>query len=137
MVTAETIHALRPAIYALFLYRHGRASWRPFMTSLALDLASLAIHLRVRGILERERPGVLPRYLDKPYTERERDELLRRKLVLAMYLLRSPLFELGARPTLEMLARALTRLPLVGGIAPRGSELLIGMQQYFSYTNAN
>ncbi len=76
------------------------------------------------------------RYLDKCYTESERDELSRRKLVLAVYLLRSPLFELGARPALETVAGALTRLPLVGGLAPRGSELLIGMQQFFSYTNA-
>ncbi len=134
--TAEIVHALRPAVYAVFLYRHGRASWRPFVASLSLDLASLAIHARARAILEGGGTVASRRYLDKPYTERERDELSRRKLVLAMYLLRSPLFELGARPTLETVAGALTRLPLVGSLAPRGSELLIGMQQYFSYTNA-
>ena len=134
--TAEIVHALRPAVYALFLYRHGRTSWRPFLASISLDLASLAIHARARGILEGGGTGVPRRYLDKSYTESERDELSRRKLVLAVYLLRSPLFELGARPALETVAGALTRLPLVGGLAPRGSELLIGMQQFFSYTNA-
>ena len=134
--TAETVHALRPAVYALFLWRHGRASWRPFAASLALDLASLAIHSRAQAMLASERPNPSRHYLDKPYTEKEREELLRRKLVLAMYLLRSPVFELGAQPALERLAGALTRLPLVGALAPRGSELLIGMQQYFSYTNA-
>ena len=87
-------------------------------------------------MLASERPNPSRHYLDKPYTEKEREELLRRKLVLAMYLLRSPVFELGAQPALERLAGALTRLPLVGALAPRGSELLIGMQQYFTYTNA-
>ena len=134
--TAEIVHALRPAVYAVFLYRHGRASWRPFVASLSLDLASLAIHARARAILECGGTVASRRYLDKPYTERERDELSRRKLVLAMYLLRSPLFELGARPALETVAGALTRLPLVGSLAPRGSEFLIEMQKYFTYTNA-
>eukprot|EP00475_Leptophrys_vorax_P006384 TRINITY_DN13949_c0_g4_i1.p1 TRINITY_DN13949_c0_g4~~TRINITY_DN13949_c0_g4_i1.p1 ORF type:complete len:360 (+),score=-6.05 TRINITY_DN13949_c0_g4_i1:41-1081(+) len=74
---------------------------------------------------------------DFQLTEEERAELARRRMLLVMYLLRSPCFDTVTRTPLEGLATALKPIPLLGMLAARGYDLLLGIQSVYFYTAAS
>lgn len=43
LVCSEVLHVVRPVVYALALRRWGKQSWKPWLASLSLDVASLAL----------------------------------------------------------------------------------------------
>lgn len=47
-VFAEVLWIYRPLIYLLMLYRCGTTSWKPWFTSLVLDLASRRLNMPVK-----------------------------------------------------------------------------------------
>lgn len=67
----------------------------------------------------------------------ERDELTRRKLLLLYYLLRDPLFARHTAPALRRWQGLVGRLPLAGWLTDKVVEVVLGMQQYYSYTAAS
>ena len=145
MAAAEVLYACRPACYAWALARSGRRSWRAWLLSLALDAAALRAHALAQaglaGAVGKRGREAYNRRLAGPtrwaaeWTEQERDELARRRLLLAVYLFRSPCFDAVTGPALRRLAAALGRVPVAGTLAGRGADMLEGMQQYYSYTN--
>ena len=72
----ELLHILQPLTHLASLALCGPASWKPFLLSLAMDCSSLSLHSQ-----------------EERLTERERRELVRRRLALLSYLLRSPLYD--------------------------------------------
>lgn len=67
----------------------------------------------------------------------EKQELQRRKALLLWYLIRSPFFEAATRPAVGYALTWLRPVPLVSSVAEKASEILYGIQQYFTYTNAS
>ena len=73
---AELAYILRPISHLLAMFACGEKSWKPWLLALGMDLSSL-YHLQSRGTLQRS----------------EKDEILRRKATLLIYLLRSPFYD--------------------------------------------
>ena len=73
---AELAYILRPLGQLLTMFVYGEKSWKPWLLSLAVDVTSL---------YQLESKGKLQKY--------ERDEILRRKASLLIYLLRSPFYD--------------------------------------------
>ena len=57
--------------------------------------------------------------------------------LLLWYLIRSPFFEVATRPAVGYALTWLRPIPLVSSIAEKACEILYGIQQYFTYTNAS
>ena len=73
---AEILHILQPLAHLSSLAVFGQNSWKPLILSLVLDCSSLSLHSQAECL-----------------TERERRELVRRRMALLFYLLRSPLYD--------------------------------------------
>jgi peroxin-16 len=97
---AETLFILRPIIYLITMYRYGRQSWKSWLSSLFVDIFSLAYYSRRK----------------EPLIDVQRDEISRRASLLFYYLLRSPFFELitdkNPRP-IRAIIRKLASVPLL------------------------
>ncbi len=63
--------------------------------------------------------------------------MTRRKLMLAYYLLRDPLFARHTRPVVERWRGRLGAIPLVGLLADKAAEILLSIQGYYTYTSAS
>eukprot|EP00850_Spirogloea_muscicola_P016085 SM000128S26218 [mRNA] locus=s128:106389:108151:- [translate_table: standard] len=139
LVAAELLHILRPVVYVLAIRRLGRASWRPWLLSLAVDLASLALLERAAVTTTAASAPVLPGRLALPgaATSPQKEEVRRRRMLLLLYLFRTPCFDAVARRPLESVERSLKPIPLVGLLAERAMELLLGVQQFYFYTSGS
>eukprot|EP00887_Chlorella_sp_A99_P001596 scaffold8.g1596.t1 len=150
VVTGEVLHILRPVVHALALRRWGTQTWRPWLLALTLDLASR--RLSVEGA-RASRRWALGGAMDPAargsslallfvlqatrWSSAEKDELFRRRLQLAYYLLRDPLFTRHVGPALARWQAAVGWVPLLGGLSSKAVEILSGFQQYFAYTSAS
>lgn len=147
VVAGELLHLFRPLVHALALRRWGRASWRPWLLALGMDLASQQLSLGGARLSQRaaEAAAYSPAARNTSlallfslqalrWGHTERDELARRRVQLAWVLLRDPLFGRYVQPALEAWARAASRVPLLGGLSARAVEILVGWQQYFSFS---
>ena len=148
-VAAELVHVLRPVVYAALLRKWGRRAWTPWITSLGLDAASLALHRAADtaargggGASSEEGEGedgggsgagtVVPaarRSLE------EEEELARRRRALAFYLLRSPIFDAVVAGPLNRLKRGAEAVPVVGTLVARGLDIAESMQASYYYVN--
>lgn len=63
----------------------------------------------------------------------EERELAARRLRLAVYLLRDPLFSRYTQAALDGWVRGTARLPLLGWLSGRAVEILVGAQRYYTY----
>ncbi|KAL1459932.1 hypothetical protein WDU94_011877 [Cyamophila willieti] len=93
----ELLYILKPLIHLGSSYKYGFNTWRPFLTSLAID-ATCA------GVLHQERA-----FLHKP----DKIESTRRMIQLLLYLLRSPFYERHTRLRLERLLLSLCNYRLL------------------------
>jgi len=121
---AETLFILRPIIYLITMYRYGRQSWKAWLSSLFVDIFSLAYYSRRK----------------EPLIDIQRDEISRRASLLFYYLLRSPFFELitdkNPRP-IKAILRKLASVPLLkSGFESLYDFLLVYRSHYF-YTSAS
>lgn len=74
--TAELAYILRPLAHLSSMFVFGESSWKPWLLSLAIDVSSIH-QLQSKKVLHK----------------RERDEMMRRKASLLIYLLRSPFYD--------------------------------------------
>mmetsp|Transcript_12531 Transcript_12531/g.45701 ORF Transcript_12531/g.45701 Transcript_12531/m.45701 type:complete len:162 (+) Transcript_12531:197-682(+) len=145
----ELVHVLRPVAYALAVRRCGRASWRPWLASLAMDLASMTLHAWIdRRTLraahaDRARVGGggaeeqgEARLAALRYTAEEREELGRRQLLLVYYLLRSPMYERGLQGLARGAQRALAPVPVARTVVGKGAAILDEVHAYHFHTDA-
>eukprot|EP00271_Cylindrocystis_brebissonii_P008745 TRINITY_DN23232_c0_g1_i1.p1 TRINITY_DN23232_c0_g1~~TRINITY_DN23232_c0_g1_i1.p1 ORF type:complete len:568 (+),score=83.79 TRINITY_DN23232_c0_g1_i1:281-1984(+) len=138
--TAEVLHILRPLVYALMLRKYGRKTWLPWLASLGMDVSSLVLLSRNEDLgrfLRRLQTGEAKGgEFGEGRTElpAEQDELKRRQMLLALYLMRSPCFELVVQTRLEGVQSLLKPIPVVGTLAEKAVDLLKGIQGYHFYT---
>ncbi|GAB4813584.1 hypothetical protein N2152v2_000630 [Parachlorella kessleri] len=150
LVTAELLHILRPLLYTMALRRWGRLSWRPWLASLGVDLLSwqltsagtalsqgTAQQAAASPVLKGSSAALLLSLQGLRWTADEKDELTRRKLLLIYYLLRDPLFCRYTGPAVNKWQGLIGRLPLAGWLSGKVVEILMGMQQYYTYTAAS
>lgn len=153
LMAGEVVHILRPLVYSYSCGSAGERSWRPWLTSLAMDAAAFACTARAGGggamtlLIPIGAAGggggvdgsgagdgvpVLP-YLDAEQAA----ELRRRKMLWFLYLMRSPAFELLAEPVSRGAAGVFEGVPLLGGMAGYALNMLLYVQRHHFYTSAS
>ncbi|CAD7697186.1 unnamed protein product [Ostreobium quekettii] len=151
LLVGELLQIVRPLLYVMALRRNGCHSWAPWLLSLGLELTSHHLVarggdlMRESGLSPHDGPGSLQestflymlRLANFEWGPAEARELRRRKMLLLLYLLRSPFFDLVTGRVVRGTGRVFGRLPLVGCLAGKAVELLLGAQQYYSYTSGS
>lgn len=130
-VMGEVLFIIRPLIYVLFIRKYGLRSWIPWLLSLTLDLTGYGIVSHVTNVgLDRKIDSI-------PLSMSEKEEVRRRKLLWALYLMRDPFFSKYTRNQLERAEKILTPVPLIGFLIAKLVELLVGVQTRYTYTSAS
>ncbi|GLT84483.1 hypothetical protein SLE2022_027090 [Rubroshorea leprosula] len=127
-VTGEILFIMRPLIYVLFIRKYGIRSWTPWFLSLSVDFIGMSflLHAKQAGKDGKEHLSAT-----------ENDELKRRKLLWALYLMREPFFSKYTRQKLESTESQLEPIPLIGTLAAKIMELIIGAQTRYTYMSGS
>uniref|UniRef100_A0A7N0UZK5 Peroxisomal membrane protein PEX16 n=1 Tax=Kalanchoe fedtschenkoi TaxID=63787 RepID=A0A7N0UZK5_KALFE len=128
---SELLFITRPLIYVLFIRRYGLRSWIPWFLSLSVDLTSMGILAKVTTTQDSRRTR--KHHLSPP----ENDEMKRRKLLLALYLMRDPFFSKYTRQKLEKTEKTVEPIPIIGLVASKIVELMIGAQSRYTYMSGS
>uniref|UniRef100_A0ACD5V7X1 Uncharacterized protein n=1 Tax=Avena sativa TaxID=4498 RepID=A0ACD5V7X1_AVESA len=126
----EAVHIFRPLVYVLMIRKFGIRSWTPWLVSLAVELTSLGIHSHATDL--NHRAGKVHHL-----SSAERDELKRRKMMWALYVMRDPFFANYTKRHLEKAEKALNPVPLVGFLIGKLVELVEGAQSRYTYTSGS
>lgn len=114
---AELAYILKPISHLLTMFACGENSWKPWLLSLAIDLSSLH-HLQSKQTLHKH----------------ERDEILRRKATLLIYLLRSPFYDNYSKSKISSLLDGLARwIPGMRLVSTPLKEYLPVWQRMYSH----
>lgn len=114
---AESLHTVRPLCHLVGMYLCGQNSWAPWALALALDYTSLSLHNQA------------------PLTDREKEELVRRRLSLLFYLIRSPAYQRITRRRLDRCLSTLARrVPLLRSVIHPLMEYIPQWQRIYAYT---
>ncbi|KAF5466898.1 hypothetical protein F2P56_016780 [Juglans regia] len=130
-LAGEVLFITRPLIYVLFIRKYGTPSWIPWFLSLAVDFVGMGILSKVTksgGHTEEQRFHL---------SVSENDEVKRRKLLLALYLMRDPFFSKYTRQRLESTKNILEPVPIIGFLAEKIVELIIGAQTRYTYMSGS
>lgn len=117
-MAAEVLHIARPVVQLLLLRMFGWRSWRAWLGSLAVDVASSVL-------------------VKQPETQNEMDEVRRRQMMMLLYFVRSPLFDFIIRVFIRRLERMLRRIPIIGGPVSASVELVVMLQRFWFYTSGS
>ncbi|XP_062224249.1 peroxisome biogenesis protein 16-like [Phragmites australis] len=126
----EVVHIFRPLVYVLLIRKFGIRSWTPWLVSLAVELTSLGIHSHVTDL--NHRGGKVLQL-----SSAERDELKRRKMMWALYVMRDPFFANYTKRHLQKAEKMLNPVPLIGFLTGKLMELLEGVQTRYTYTSGS
>ncbi|KAG9443757.1 hypothetical protein H6P81_015097 [Aristolochia fimbriata] len=130
-LASEVLFILRPLIYVLFIRRYGVRSWFPWSVSLAVDLVGMGILSRVTNPCRGTGKNTISLSI------MEKDEVKRRKIVWALYLMRDPFFSKYTRHRLESVEKLVSPVPLIGFLTAKLVELTVGAQTRYTYTSAS
>eukprot|EP01018_Ginkgo_biloba_P005066 Gb_27812 [translate_table: standard] len=130
-ILGEVLVILRPFFYALLIKKYGIGSWKPWLLSLAMDLAGMSIISRVTL------PDLIRNGRTYSLSRLEKQEVQRRQLLWALYLMRDPFFSKYTRHRLEYSEQLLKPVPVIGTLTAKAVELIIGVQTRYSYTSAS
>ncbi|KAL6960720.1 hypothetical protein U1Q18_038483 [Sarracenia purpurea var. burkii] len=130
-VMGEVMFITRPLIYVLLIRKYGVRSWFPWCISLAVDVSGMGILSRVTILRHKRRDQQLH------LSDLGKDELRRRKLLWALYLMRDPFFSMYTRKRLESAGRLLEPVPIVGILIAKIMELIIGAQTRYTYMSGS
>ncbi|XP_020588867.1 peroxisome biogenesis protein 16 [Phalaenopsis equestris] len=130
-VLGEVISILRPLIYVILIRKLGIQAWKPWFFSLAIELAGFSFLLY--GTSTSGRTG------DKLYhpSAPEKDEIKRRKLIWALYVMRDPFFTKHTKHRLEKIDKLMNQIPFIGFLTGKIVELLVGAQTRYTYTSGS
>ncbi len=118
---AELAYILRPLAHLTSMFICGEKSWKPWLLSLAVDMSSIH-HLGSKKCLYKL----------------EKDELLKRKVKLLMYLLRSPFYDRHSKAKLVAFLTLMgDKIPLIGAICKPLLQYLPVWQGMYSHTWSN
>lgn len=145
LLVGEVLNILRPLLYAIYCTSAGEKSWRPWLTSLAVDALAFTCTARAGGgspallvsLGDGSKDGSPSAPVLPHLNEVQAAELRRRKLLWLMYLLRSPAFELLAEPVGRGTAGLFEGVPLLGGMARYALNMLLYVQQHHFYISAS
>lgn len=132
MVLGEILLILRPFLYVMMIRRHGLRSWRPWLSALALDATGMGI-LYATTLFSEQVFGSKSTAVTTP-SKKEKNELTRRQLLWALYLMRSPFFDRYTQRRLKRVEKTLAPVPLFGSLAGKAVELIQGVQAFYTYT---
>lgn len=130
-VLGEVMSILRPLIYVLLIRKYGFRSWFPWSMSLAMDVMGMSILSHVTTSWRSKTDGQI--HLSNP----EKHELNRRKLLWALYLMRDPFFCKYSRQRLESTEKLLEPIPVIGFLAAKLIELMVGAQTRYTYMSGS
>lgn len=117
-LTGEAVYIAKPLIHLLAMYYFGEKKWKPWIISLAMDLASLQMLKPTK----------------KTLSKRQKMELTKRQISLLLYLLRSPFYEKHTRENLlKSLIVTSDHIPLVGIILRPLAEYIPRWQDIYFY----
>ncbi|KAJ6667201.1 hypothetical protein lerEdw1_017179 [Lerista edwardsae] len=109
---AESVYVTRPLLHLMSLGVWGQRSWKPWLLSGILDIASLSLLSDIKDL-----------------NKRERVELKRRTVLLLYYLLRSPFYDRYSEGRILFLLRLLADyVPGVGLVTRQGPSYLVTEQ---------
>ncbi|KAF4386790.1 hypothetical protein F8388_006745 [Cannabis sativa] len=120
-IAGEVLFITRPLIYVLFIRKYGIRSWIPWFLSFSVDLIGSGILSQVTSQVGGKKWKI---HLSAP----EQQELKRRKVLWAFYLVRDPFFTKYIRQRLERTEKVLEPVPAIGFLTGKIVELLIGAQ---------
>lgn len=124
----EVMFILRPLVYVLLIRKYGVKSWLPWFVSLSADIIGMSSSM-MSSTCQKDR--------QVPLSDSEKDELRRRKLLLALYLMRDPCFGKYTRQRLESTEKTLEHVPVVGFLTAKLIELLVGAQTRYTYMSGS
>ncbi|KAJ9171310.1 hypothetical protein P3X46_014697 [Hevea brasiliensis] len=130
-VMGEVLCITRPLIYVLFIRKYGIRSWTPWFLSLAVDFIGIGFLTQATKSMHGGKGQ--PLHL----TVSEMDELKRRKLLWALYLMRDPFFSKYTRQRLESTEKLLEPVPIIGLLTAKIVELVIGAQTRYTYMSGS
>ncbi|KAL2233957.1 UNVERIFIED_CONTAM: Peroxisome biogenesis protein 16 [Sesamum indicum] len=128
-LTGEVMFILRPLIYVLLIRKYGAQSWFPWLTSLAIDLVGNGIISFLTTLRHNSK--------DFHLSNLEKNELKRRKLLWALYLMRDPFFAKYTRQRLDATQKLLEPVPIIGLLTEKLVELLVGAQTRYTYMSGS
>ncbi|CAI9770251.1 unnamed protein product [Fraxinus pennsylvanica] len=128
-LVGEMMFILRPFIYVLLIRKYGPRSWFPWFTSLTVDLISNGIISYITILRQNSN--------DFHLSNLEKHELKRRKLLLALYLMRDPCFSKYTRQRLDSTQKLLEPVPVVGLLTEKLVELITGAQTRYTYMSGS
>ncbi|KAG8035126.1 hypothetical protein G9C98_001616 [Cotesia typhae] len=117
---SETLYILKPLIHLTSLMVKGNKNWLPWATALTLDAFNLFT-------ISKESANV-------QYTKEEKQEIIRRKMNVVLYLLRSPFYEKCSKDKINSLLNKMSRnIPLARFIADPVAKYLPHWQESYFY----
>ncbi|XP_060173814.1 peroxisome biogenesis protein 16-like isoform X1 [Lycium barbarum] len=130
-VTGEILFIIRPLVYVLLMRKYGTRSWFPWCMSLAVDLIgnsilSFTLMSQHSGKTQQLQPS-----------DSEKDELKRRRMLWALYLMWDPFFTKYTRQRLKSTQRLAQPVPILGFVAEKLVEIVIGVQSRYTYTSGS
>ncbi|GAB4844414.1 hypothetical protein Ancab_037778 [Ancistrocladus abbreviatus] len=131
-LTGEMLFILRPLIYVLFIRKYGVRSWIPWLVSLAVDFIGMGALSRAT---KSQQGGKEARQI--LLSPSEKDELKRRKVLWALYLMRDPFFCKHTRKRLESAQKVLEPVPVIGLLTEKMVELIFGAQTRYTYMSGS
>ncbi|KAJ3631449.1 hypothetical protein MTP99_012578 [Tenebrio molitor] len=94
---AETIYIVKPVAHLTSIACFGSNSWKPWIVSLLLDLTSLQLYASCKGTKINS------------LTPKQKLQLSKRRVMLLMYLLRSPFYDKYSKDKVHALLMSLSR----------------------------
>lgn len=130
-LTGEALHIMRPLLYVLLIRKYGIRSWKPWLLSLAIDLTGMSI------LSHATNPRRVSGEEFYRISSSEKEEIKRRKLIWALYIMRDPFFTKYTRHRLEKSDTYLQNVPVIGFLTGKFVELVIGAQTRYTYTSGS
>lgn len=130
-LSGELLFIVRPLVYVLLIRKYGIRSWRPWLLSLAMDLTGMSILSRAIN------PSLGDGEQIYQVSPCEKDEIKRRKLIWALYIMRDPFFSEYTKHRLEKTDTYLRNVPVIGFFTGKLVELVIGAQTRYTYTSGS
>ncbi|XP_073045161.1 peroxisome biogenesis protein 16-like isoform X1 [Primulina eburnea] len=125
----EVLFILRPLIYVLLIRKYGVRSWLPWLASLVVDVIGNGSSSLV-SVMWHNSKGF-------HFSNLENNELKRRRLLWALYLMRDPFFTKYTSQRLAGAQKLLEPVPIIGLLTEKLVELLVGAQTRYTYMSGS
>jgi len=112
---AEVLYIIKPLVHLAALKKYGLRSWRPWILSLLIDCISSLMSARVSC------------------SKQKQEEKVRRALVLSIYLMKSPFFDVYTKHYLDHFLNSLQSIPYLSSLALWSKKSITEYQEIYFY----